>query len=446
MSAIPIDQAHEQNNAYIKGDGGAIGLTDNPNALRRWMIAGPEVARIIEEFHDEHHHCGGKINTNHHDQTPSVQTSFAKDVYSLVSVMEEFGNPFEEESTDVLVIDSKEIADPATVETIQNVQRIGQEQFQAFVKECLVDRSKSIDDVIHRNKLKLFKNMATTNTSKGKKQLTSLKSDVGLFSRLYIGCQTRDGNLEEFFRHENQAYPPALSDCGNLYLGTKSDLLVCLEDPSDIQSEAPVASSVVLDGGVLVQILKPASVKNFIEYASQIFIPYILSQFQNASRVDLVWDSYLEDSLKGTTRAKRGKGVRRRVVAEALIPRNWNDFLRVDSNKTELYKFLSHALFDLFNQEEKQLVITDGESVLSKPPLDDLASLSPCNHEEADSRMLLHVSHAAHCGHHKLLIRTVDTDVVVLALYVAQCLGTEYELWLAFGTSKHFRYIAAHSK
>ena len=27
---------------YIKGDGGAVGLTDNPNinALRRWMIAG----------------------------------------------------------------------------------------------------------------------------------------------------------------------------------------------------------------------------------------------------------------------------------------------------------------------------------------------------------------------------------------------------------------------
>ena len=445
FSAIPIDQAHEQNNGYIKGDGGAVGLTDNPNALRRWMIAGPEVARIIEEFHDEHHHCGGKVNTKHHDQTPSVQTSFAKDVCSLISVMEELGNPFEEESTDVLILDSKEIADPAVVETIQNVQRLGQEQFQAFIKECLVDKSKSIHDVIHRNKLKLFKNMAKTNVSKGKKQLTSLKSDVGLFSRLYIGCQTRDGNLEEFFRHENQAYPPALSDCGNLYLGTKSDLLVCLEDLSETQSEVPVVSTVVLDGGVIVQMLKPATaVKCFAEYASQIFIPYILSQFQNASCVDLVWDRYLEDTLKGTTRAKRGKGVCRRVVGGALIPGNWKDFLRVDTNKTELYKFLSHALFDLFNEEEKQLVITDGESVLSKPSLDDLTSLSPCNHEEADSRMLLHASHAAHCGHHKVLIRTVDTDVVVLAVSVAQGLGSEYELWLAFGTSTHFRYIAAH--
>ena len=27
---------------YIKGDGGAVGLTDNPSALRRWMVAGPE--------------------------------------------------------------------------------------------------------------------------------------------------------------------------------------------------------------------------------------------------------------------------------------------------------------------------------------------------------------------------------------------------------------------
>ena len=65
---------------------------------------------------------------------------------------------------------------------------------------------------------------------------------MGLFSRLYIECQTRDGNLEEFFRHENQASPPALSDGGNLHLGTKSDLLICLQDLCENQTEAPVTS------------------------------------------------------------------------------------------------------------------------------------------------------------------------------------------------------------
>ena len=68
-----IDQAHEQNNAYIKGDGGAVGVTDNPTALRRWMIAGPEIARVIEEFHDQQQNQNGKVETRHHDQRPSVQ-------------------------------------------------------------------------------------------------------------------------------------------------------------------------------------------------------------------------------------------------------------------------------------------------------------------------------------------------------------------------------------
>ncbi len=46
-----------------------------------------------------------------------------------------------------------------------------------------------------------------------------------------------------------------------------------LNDLSEAQSEAPVASSLVLDGAAIGQMLKPESAKNFKEYASQIFIP-----------------------------------------------------------------------------------------------------------------------------------------------------------------------------
>ena len=127
-----------------------------------------------------------------------------------------------------------------------------------------------------------------------------------------------------------------------------------------------------------------------------------------------------------------------------VIPGNWRDFLRVDRNKSELFHFLSKALLEAFNQQGKQLVITDGESILSKPLLHDSDSLSQCYHEEADSSMLLHANHAAICGHLNILIRTVDTDVVVLVVSIAEALGPECELWLAFGTGKHFRYLAAH--
>jgi len=38
FSRIAIDHAHEQINAVVKGYGGAVGLTENPSALRRWMV------------------------------------------------------------------------------------------------------------------------------------------------------------------------------------------------------------------------------------------------------------------------------------------------------------------------------------------------------------------------------------------------------------------------
>ncbi len=44
---------HEQENAQVKGKGGVIGLTENPVALRRWKVCGPELARCISKFENE---------------------------------------------------------------------------------------------------------------------------------------------------------------------------------------------------------------------------------------------------------------------------------------------------------------------------------------------------------------------------------------------------------
>ena len=144
---------------------------------------------------------------------PSVQDVFAKDVRSLVSVMNDFGNPFEEESADLLTLDTREISDHSSVEAVKKVKRIGRKQFQKFTEERLIKRSSSLDEVIHRNNLKLFGCVTKKKVSKGKQHLTTLKNDVELFSRLYISCQTREGNLE-FFHYENQASPPSLSNGG----------------------------------------------------------------------------------------------------------------------------------------------------------------------------------------------------------------------------------------
>ncbi len=117
----------------------------------------------------------------------------------------------------------------------------------------------------------------------------------------------------------------------------------------------------------------------------------------------------------------------------------------MDLNKKEIFSFLSKSLMQSFVEPTKELVVTDGEQVLSVPSQNDLHLLSPCTHEEADSRMMLHVAHAAQQGHQGILICTVDTDVVVLAVMVSHpTLPASSEVWLAFGTGKSFRYLAVH--
>ena len=108
----------------------------------------------------------------------------------------------------------------------------------------------------------------------------------------------------------------------------------CLEVETAAPESSPLVDAHFLDGAAVVQMLNPGTAKT-LDYAEQVFLPYYISaQLENTTRVDIVWDVYQTYSLKGTTRQKRGKGVRRRVVPSAAIPKNWKDFLRVDDNKT----------------------------------------------------------------------------------------------------------------
>ena len=110
FSALATDQAHEHNNAVIKGDRGAIGLTEDESALQRWTVAGPEVSGLVARYEAMSGMKDATYNSRHHEQTLSAQKSFFEKVKSLSAVMQEMGNPFQEESANLLVLDTKNIA------------------------------------------------------------------------------------------------------------------------------------------------------------------------------------------------------------------------------------------------------------------------------------------------------------------------------------------------
>ena len=129
FSSMAIDQAHEQNNSIIKSDGGAIGLTQSPIALRRWMVAGPELVRLSQELEVsiDGLHKRMTSETRHNEQTKKFQVHFTKNVQSLVEVIEEMGNPFLEESKDLLRIDTRDIIDPAVASPVDQAENVGKQ-------------------------------------------------------------------------------------------------------------------------------------------------------------------------------------------------------------------------------------------------------------------------------------------------------------------------------
>jgi len=191
------------------------------------------------------------------------------------------GNYFLEESEDLLVLDTSDIADPEVAHTIRNIELIGKDKYHEYVLERLDKRTKPLTDPIQQNKLHLF-------SRQEKRQISSLKQNCSLFFQLYVSCQVRDSDLDEFFRHENQAYSHSLSQFGQLRFGSKSDMLVPLEKVCTPESDSPDVEAIIFDGAVIVNILKPRFCKTFKDYSEKVFLPHINTYLKSCSRLDVI--------------------------------------------------------------------------------------------------------------------------------------------------------------
>ena len=65
------------------------------------------------------------------------------------------------------------------------------------------------------------------------------------------------------------------------------------------------------------------------------------------------------------------------MAASTTIPGNWQEFLRVDENKVELFSFLATSTASIYSN--KQVISTLHTDVLCNQPR-DLSRLSPCTH------------------------------------------------------------------
>ncbi len=96
---------------------------------------------------------------------------------SLTEVIEELGNPFLEDSEDLLV-DSRNIVDTALSDTFKDIEQLGLDQYETYVEERLVKQTKAIADPIKRNNLHLFSLAPCTHEEADTRILLHLEDSV----------------------------------------------------------------------------------------------------------------------------------------------------------------------------------------------------------------------------------------------------------------------------
>lgn len=141
-------------------------------------------------------------DVRHHEQTYRSQKSFSDKVQKLYGVIKDLGNPFQEESRDLLALDSKAIAHPSAAELVGTHLEKGKVSFKEFFNG--LGNEASFYKPIKKNKTDFFCQESASGKSDRKKQM--LKDDCRLFSQLFISCQSRECDLLEFLSMKTSLY------------------------------------------------------------------------------------------------------------------------------------------------------------------------------------------------------------------------------------------------
>ena len=137
----------------------------------------------------------------------------------------------------------------------------------------------------------------------------------------------------------------------------------------------------------------------------------------------------------------RGDCRKCKVAAHGRVPKNWQSFLRNPSNKTDLFLLLAKSIYSI---QTGLAYATIGDSSICNKVV--RASI-PCIHEEADTRIFVHLKHAVE----KDCITTAaihanDTDIFVLAtafFHQLSEIGLK-ELWVSFGKGRATAWYPIH--
>ena len=346
-------------------------------------------------------------------------------------------------------ISSGKSADEATTNFLLNFRTIGKASHDNFIAECNENPAR-FEEKISNVKVLTF-------ATKTKRQKISDKDNkIQAFAQMrdVFGCVLhlaleKKVDMAIVFKSPLTKFPLALSHCdGSIQKTVKSKLRETLE--YSIQSTDPMSISVTIIDAFFFLHLSVDLPKNFGGVAD-----YLLRSicYSKGSVIHFVSDRTVSPSIKDIERDCRSSELRETAFAITgplqNRPSDWLKALRCDAFKNALIQFLVNHWLEsnpAHILKDKTLYANCGNMCYSFKVADDkvIRRIEPLlfsNHEEADSRMLYHLTSSDTQG--EVVIRTNDTDVLVALLGSYHDVRGGLNIWLEMGL--HFnntlRYI-----
>jgi len=444
---IPVDQTTEETvNKDTKTSGGITKFSLKTGAVNRFYMTAEYRCSFLAKLRNM---VQVKKPTHLHDELLATRRKTdEKAVAEIESLIEGWNNPFTEGKP--LVSLSTASQAPADVkDDLMNAKQVGEEAYKLFKEERLeaATPKKKFHDKIKLKKLKTFTSLCNKKKVKTDGRTMILKADRSLFGRIIILGQNRKIEIRELLQYSLGPMPWSLATPEGLPRKTnKATLANHLQKDVQLADSLPRNSASIIDGMSLVQKLAVGGQTTFRMIASSL-LSMALRESPQSKRIDIVFDTYREISIKNAERSIRGQvpGVQFSDIRAAQLVKQWKKFLSEVKNKTSLIMFLleewkTKEYTDRLQREDKVVYVTSEKECwkISPESADEVTELFS-SQEEADTRLILHTAHAAQEGYEAVVIISEDTDVFLLLLGFSASIGSN--LYMKCGTKTRNRLV-----
>lgn len=356
FTSIDPDHAIEHLHRDLKSKGGFIGTTHNENLLDRYALTVPLLSMIVEKFKS---YAGIKTPHSqlHHEIIGNLFKTRLEKAKMLAKVLCKEGNPFL--FNDICNLVNFSVPSEEIKKNVADRDVIGEKAFQNFWKSRVSEkRTIPFWDTLHRNNISYFSSQAITIKDQRTSRQSTLKQERNLYMRLLAVSKARPQDLKSTIgEFEFCSYPPSNFTPNGDFIkhDDKSKLFNLLNklkkttEPPSTESPTFIECSLIfIDGMRLVnEITKTGRLNTAHDFALE-FVRRLQRLTEKFSEVRLLFDEYVENSLKNATRIKRNVTKKLPIhfhVNDSTPIRNVKQFLAHWKTKKELTKYLGDKVF-----------------------------------------------------------------------------------------------------